>query len=167
MLERMRDWGYDSDLGLARAGDTQALDGATAMGLLACVDYARLAFSINSLPAIRPVNHVVDDGRIIIRTSSTGAVSVAARSLDGVMVEGQPARARRDRLDNPMAAENSRRGNLLSPGAAGRKPEGQQRQCESRERSHAPPLDGHGMENLYLRGDLRKRQFVAARESPE
>ncbi len=87
MLGGMRDWGYDSGSGLAqRAADTQPLDGATAMGLLACVDCGRLAFSTNSLPAIRPVNHVVDDGRIIIRTSSTGAISAAARSIDGVMV---------------------------------------------------------------------------------
>jgi len=55
------------------------------------------------------------------------------------MVEGQPACPRGDRLDDAIAAENSRRSHLLSPSDAGGKPEGQC-ECESRERSHAAPL---------------------------
>ena len=39
-----------------------------------------------SLSAIRPVNHLVDEGRVIIRTRLTAAISAAVRSSDGVVV---------------------------------------------------------------------------------
>jgi Pyridoxamine 5'-phosphate oxidase len=83
----MGDWGYDGGLGLAQpANGTHVLDSATAMGLLASVDYGRLVFTLKSLPAIRPVNHLVDEGRIIIRTRLTSGISAAVRSSDGVVV---------------------------------------------------------------------------------
>src|SRR5271165_580577 len=90
----------------------------------------------------------------------------AHEALDGVMVEGQPACARGNRLDDALAAEYSRRGHLLSRSVAGDKPEGQ-RECESRESFHAPPLDGHTLQNLYPRANLRKRQFAANAKSLE
>lgn len=56
------------------------------MRLLAGVSYGRVVFSLNALPAIRPVNHLVDDGTVIIRSRLTSAISAAVRSSEGVVV---------------------------------------------------------------------------------
>jgi nitroimidazol reductase NimA-like FMN-containing flavoprotein (pyridoxamine 5'-phosphate oxidase superfamily) len=53
------------------------LDWAEAMGLLAGVEFGRIVFTAHALPAIRPVNHLVDHGEIIIRSHLGGAVSDA------------------------------------------------------------------------------------------
>nr|WP_255360262.1 pyridoxamine 5'-phosphate oxidase family protein [Nocardia sp. BMG51109] len=42
------------------------LDRAQALGLLASTDYGRIVFSRAALPAIRPVNHLVDGDEIIV-----------------------------------------------------------------------------------------------------
>ena len=85
--EPMGEWGYDGGLGLANpAPNAEPLDRTEAMLLLASVDYGRVVFSCNALPAIRPVNHLVDDGRIILRTRLTSAISTVVRSTDGVVV---------------------------------------------------------------------------------
>ena len=61
----MRDRGYDGGLGLAQpASGAQELERAEAMRLLASIGYGRVVFTLNALPAIRPVNHLVDDGRV-------------------------------------------------------------------------------------------------------
>ena len=87
MLEGMSASGYNGGLGLAQpANGAQPLDDAEAMRLLASVDYGRVVFSLRSLPAIRPVNHLVDERRIIIRTRLTSAISTTMRSPDGVVV---------------------------------------------------------------------------------
>jgi nitroimidazol reductase NimA-like FMN-containing flavoprotein (pyridoxamine 5'-phosphate oxidase superfamily) len=84
----MGEWGsYDGGLGLAQLADgAQRLDDAEAMRLLASVGYGRVVFTLNALPAIRPVNHLVDKGRVIIRTRLTSAISTTARSKEGVIV---------------------------------------------------------------------------------
>ena len=83
----MDDSGYDGGLGLTRpAVGAQRLADAEALRLLASVSYGRVVFTLKSLPAIRPVNHLLDDGRIIIRTRLTSAISAAMRSSDGVVV---------------------------------------------------------------------------------
>ena len=84
----MLDRNYDGGLGLAQPGNnSQKLSHAEAMRLLASVDYGRVVFILNALPAIRPVNHLVDDGRIIIRTRLTTAISTAITFADsGVVV---------------------------------------------------------------------------------
>jgi hypothetical protein len=87
MLDRMSAWGYDGGLGLTQpAAGAQRLDDVEAIRLLASISYGRVVFTIKSLPAIRPVNHLVDEGRIIIRTRLTAAISAAVRSVDGVVV---------------------------------------------------------------------------------
>jgi len=43
--------------------------------LLASVPFGRVVFTARALPAIRPVNHLVDGTRIIIRTSLGSALS--------------------------------------------------------------------------------------------
>jgi hypothetical protein len=84
----MPDRGYDGGLGLARPADSsRALDRVEAMRLLASVGYGRVVFTLNALPAIRPVNHLVDEGRIIVRTRLTTSISAAVGSSDaGVVV---------------------------------------------------------------------------------
>jgi nitroimidazol reductase NimA-like FMN-containing flavoprotein (pyridoxamine 5'-phosphate oxidase superfamily) len=42
--------------------------------LLSSVRIGRIAFVHNALPAIRPVNHLVDDGAIIIRATEGAAI---------------------------------------------------------------------------------------------
>jgi hypothetical protein len=87
MLASMDDWAYDGGLGLAQpAAGAQMLDPTDAMRLLASIEFGRVVFTLNALPAIRPVNHLVDGGRIMIRTRLTSAISNAVRSADGVVV---------------------------------------------------------------------------------
>lgn len=51
------------------------LSPAQALGLLASVPYGRIVFTANALPAVRPVNHIVDGGNIIIRSDLGSKVS--------------------------------------------------------------------------------------------
>jgi nitroimidazol reductase NimA-like FMN-containing flavoprotein (pyridoxamine 5'-phosphate oxidase superfamily) len=62
------------------AGEFVELDRAEAMRLLASVTFGRVVFNQDVLPAIRPVNHLVDDDRIILRTRLTAKISTAMRS---------------------------------------------------------------------------------------
>ncbi len=48
-----------------------------AMRLLAAVPVGRVVFTDRALPAIRPVNHLVDGHRIIFRTSAGAAITTA------------------------------------------------------------------------------------------
>lgn len=74
---------HDSGLGLARpAAGAQPLSELESLRLLASVSYGRVVFSVNALPAIRPVNHIIDDGLIIIRTRLRSALPVAMRAAD-------------------------------------------------------------------------------------
>ena len=83
----MRDHDYDGGLGLARPpAGAQRLDRDEAMRLLASVDYGRVVFTLNALPAIRPVNHLVDDDQIIIRTRLNTAISAVARAANPGLV---------------------------------------------------------------------------------
>lgn len=50
------------------------LSEATSLSLLGSVPFGRVVFSRDALPAIRPVNHIVDGGSIIIRTHLGAAV---------------------------------------------------------------------------------------------
>jgi Pyridoxamine 5'-phosphate oxidase len=83
----MAEWGYDGGLGLARpAGGAHQLDSDEALRLLAGISYGRVIFTMKTLPAIRPVNHLLDEGRIIIRTRLTAGISREVRSPDGMVV---------------------------------------------------------------------------------
>jgi hypothetical protein len=85
MLEGMSD--YDGGLGLGQpAAGAQRLDRIEAIRLLASISYGRIVFTLNALPAIRPVNHLLDEGRIIIRTRLTASISAAVRSSEGIVV---------------------------------------------------------------------------------
>jgi hypothetical protein len=55
----------------------EELDRAEAMDLLDSVSYGRVVFTSAALPAIRPVNHVLDDGEIVIRTRRLAGIGAA------------------------------------------------------------------------------------------
>ncbi|MCV7328640.1 pyridoxamine 5'-phosphate oxidase family protein [Mycobacterium cookii] len=62
------------------------MDRDEAMRLLSSVDYGRIVFDLQALPAIRPVNHLVDAGTVIVRTRLTSAIGSAVSSGDGLVV---------------------------------------------------------------------------------
>lgn len=60
------------------------LSRAEALELLGSVSYGRVVFSHHALPAIRPVNHVLDGDRVVIRTHRGAALLGPAE--DGAVV---------------------------------------------------------------------------------
>ncbi|WP_240677514.1 pyridoxamine 5'-phosphate oxidase family protein [Actinacidiphila soli] len=50
------------------------LTSGEALELLGGVAWGRVVFSERALPAVRPVNHILDDGHIIIRAHSGAAI---------------------------------------------------------------------------------------------
>jgi nitroimidazol reductase NimA-like FMN-containing flavoprotein (pyridoxamine 5'-phosphate oxidase superfamily) len=54
------------------------------LDLLGSVPFGRVVFTHRALPAIRPVNHIVDNGNIIIRSSLGSGITGAAG--DGMVV---------------------------------------------------------------------------------
>jgi len=56
------------------------------MRLLGTVSLGRVAFTTRALPAIRPVNHLVDGDYIIIRTDAEAAITTSLRSESGSVV---------------------------------------------------------------------------------
>jgi hypothetical protein len=50
------------------------------MHLLGTVSVGRVVFSARALPAVRPVNHLVEGGRIIIRVDDGAPITSAARA---------------------------------------------------------------------------------------
>lgn len=62
-----------------------------ALRRLASVSVGRLVFTIAGLPAIRPVNHLVDDGAVVVRSDLGSGVSLA---------EGAVVVYEADRLDS-------------------------------------------------------------------
>jgi hypothetical protein len=57
-----------------------------ALKLLGTVQLGRVAFTEQALPAIRPVNHLVDEGDIIVRTH--GGSPLLGRALLSEVVAG-------------------------------------------------------------------------------
>lgn len=55
----------------------EPLTPAEAMDLLASVPLGRVVFTLAALPAIRPVNHVLDEGDVVIRTRRLAGISAA------------------------------------------------------------------------------------------
>ncbi|MFI9625983.1 pyridoxamine 5'-phosphate oxidase family protein [Streptomyces sp. NPDC052042] len=58
---------------------TVELTSGQALGLLGEVSFGRIVFTQHALPAIRPVNHVLDRGRIVIRTHGDSDLFLQAR----------------------------------------------------------------------------------------
>ncbi|MFF4568247.1 pyridoxamine 5'-phosphate oxidase family protein [Streptomyces sp. NPDC001410] len=59
------------------------LDRDEALRLLGSVSLGRIVFTRHALPTVRPVNHVLDDGCIVIRTHETAALTSHAQEADG------------------------------------------------------------------------------------
>ncbi|MEV0414922.1 pyridoxamine 5'-phosphate oxidase family protein [Streptomyces sp. NPDC050448] len=59
------------------------IDSAEALRLLGSVSFGRIVFTRHALPTIRPVNHILDNGDIIIRTHESAALTSRARQADG------------------------------------------------------------------------------------
>ena len=62
---------------------TVEIDDAEALRLLGSVPMGRIAFTRRALPTIRPVNHLVDDGNIVIRTHEGAALTSRTLQADG------------------------------------------------------------------------------------
>lgn len=59
------------------------VDGVEALRLLGSVPMGRIAFTRQALPTIRPVNHIVDNGNIVIRTHEGAALTLRTHHADG------------------------------------------------------------------------------------
>jgi hypothetical protein len=64
------------------------LDSTEALRLLGSVSFGRIVFTQQALPTVRPVNHVLDDGEIVIRTHEGAALTSRTRQsgAPGVVV---------------------------------------------------------------------------------
>lgn len=93
---------YDGNLGLVAplgeaapdARDIVELDRDEALALLSSSDYGRVVFTHDAMPAIRPVNHLLADGQIILRSSVSTELTKFVRSSRETVVAYQA-----DRLD--------------------------------------------------------------------
>lgn len=64
-------------------GGFTRLDRGESLRLLASVPVGRLIFTVNALPAVRPMNFALVDGLIVLRTAASTTV---ARKVDGMIV---------------------------------------------------------------------------------
>ncbi|MFD6357035.1 pyridoxamine 5'-phosphate oxidase family protein [Nocardia tengchongensis] len=76
--------------------DTVKLGRQESLRLLAGAAYGRVVFSHQALPAIRPVNHLLDDGMIIIRTRLSAQLAIIVRADGGT---GEVVAYEADELD--------------------------------------------------------------------
>lgn len=58
------------------------LSDSEALALLSAAPFGRIVFTHRALPMIRTVNHLVDDGEIVIRTRLGARVTAALADLD-------------------------------------------------------------------------------------
>jgi nitroimidazol reductase NimA-like FMN-containing flavoprotein (pyridoxamine 5'-phosphate oxidase superfamily) len=65
------------------------LEPKVAMGYLIHAEFGRVAFVVDDLPVIRPLNHVVVDGEIIVYTWHASAFAEAVRARPGLPVAYQ------------------------------------------------------------------------------
>jgi nitroimidazol reductase NimA-like FMN-containing flavoprotein (pyridoxamine 5'-phosphate oxidase superfamily) len=66
--------------------DLTELTDAESLALLASVSLGRIVFTMRALPTVRPVNHILDDGQIVIRSHlGTAIVSQADTSYGAVV----------------------------------------------------------------------------------
>lgn len=71
---------------MSEARRIEELSRAESLGLLAGTPLGRVVFTQHALPAIRPVNHLLDEDRIIIRTDLGTALSSAAGRGEAMVV---------------------------------------------------------------------------------
>ncbi|MEV7323279.1 pyridoxamine 5'-phosphate oxidase family protein [Streptomyces sp. NPDC093970] len=68
--------------------ESVTLDAAEALRLLGSVSIGRVVFTQHALPTVRPVNHVLDGGDVVIRTHEGAALTSRSRhgNASGVVV---------------------------------------------------------------------------------
>lgn len=94
------DSGTETDMGGERERTMRPLTRERAMRLLRTVPMGRIAFTHHAMPAIRPVNHIVDEaGRIVIRSHEGAAIVTAAETARGTVVSYEA-----DRIDTEARA---------------------------------------------------------------
>ncbi|MFJ3235264.1 pyridoxamine 5'-phosphate oxidase family protein [Streptomyces sp. NPDC086787] len=59
------------------------LDHVEALRFLGSVSLGRIVYTRQALPTVRPVNHVLDNGDILIRTHEAAALTSHAQQADG------------------------------------------------------------------------------------
>jgi hypothetical protein len=69
------------------------------MRLLGTVSFGRIVFTSRAMPAIRPVNHLVDDGEIIIRTNHGSAITGEVRRVPGEALADAVVAYEADRIE--------------------------------------------------------------------
>jgi hypothetical protein len=62
---------------------------AECMTLLGTVPFGRIVFTARALPAVRLASHLVDDGRVIVRTGSDAAIISPGMAAAGTVVAYQ------------------------------------------------------------------------------
>ncbi len=62
------------------------LERAEALRLLGAAPFGRIVFTVRALPAIRPVNHLLVDDTVVIRTHDGAALTAAALGGDDIGV---------------------------------------------------------------------------------
>src|SRR5258708_6145732 len=85
--------GMDPDGRAGQDGEFTRLDRRESLRLLATVPVGRLIFTVNALPAVRPMNFALVDELILVRTA---ADSTVARKVDDMIVAFEA-----DELDTP------------------------------------------------------------------
>jgi len=65
------------------------LDRTQALGLLERAPFGRVVFTIGGLPTVRPINHVVVDGEVVVHTRESSAFGRAVRKSPGLVVAYQ------------------------------------------------------------------------------
>ena len=71
---------------IMRSRQALELTAAESWQLLASMSLGRIVFTQHAMPAIRPVNHLVDDQAIVVRSHLGAAIVAHAAADDGVVV---------------------------------------------------------------------------------
>src|SRR5215471_3780666 len=70
------------------SGEVVRLDRAECLRLLATVPVGRLIFTVNALPVVRPMNFLLDDEQVVVRTAAGSIVAFEADQLDPATASG-------------------------------------------------------------------------------
>ncbi|MDR6975931.1 hypothetical protein J2X68_002619 [Streptomyces sp. 3330] len=73
----------DDPSSTSEAHRTVELDGVEALRLLGSVSLGRIVFTRHALPTVRPVNHALVDGDIVIRTHGDATLTRYTRQNEG------------------------------------------------------------------------------------
>jgi hypothetical protein len=88
-----------ANAGMTMTGEPRRLEELSpreSMRLLGTVSPGRVAFTARALPAIRPVNHLIDGAHVIIRTDGAASITSVLKSEPGSVVACQA-----DMIDHP------------------------------------------------------------------